>query len=76
MSCLLDSTVDRHPVAVSSPGGGVARQYVVQCHSSAEIEWRRYASFRDRQRAKECADRLQRGGLQVRLVAYGICPSA
>ena len=63
------------PVAVSTPGG-FARQFRVQYHSATEPDWHFYATFRIREPAVDCLDRLQRRGYEARLVSYAICPFA
>ena len=68
---------DRHEVlAVSGPGGGVARQYRVQYHTDSDPNWRMYASFRLRDDAENCLRRLVESGCQARLIRYSITPAA
>ena len=64
----------RDPVAVSSPGGGVARQFRVQFHVETEDKWRMYGSFRTLEQAENCLTQLHQRGFQARLVKYNICP--
>lgn len=63
------------PVAVSSPGGA-ARQYRVQYHKPAESDWHLYATFRSRDEAEDCEKQLQQRGLESRVVAFSLCPTA
>ncbi len=63
-------------VAVNCPGGGVARQFRVQYHTSPADPWRMFASFRARGPAEACVDRLHEQGYEARLVKYVNCPTS
>ena len=63
-------------LAVSVPGGGVARQFRIQYHTETDPRWRMYASFLRGEDAESCLWNLQQSGCQARLVCYGISPSA
>ena len=70
-----DSLPFHSSVAVSSPGG-FARQLRVQYQAKSTTDWRLYATFRRRDQAEQCLDRLNRDGYQARMVDYAICPAA
>jgi len=66
---------DRVAVAVSTPGG-MARQFRVQYQTAPQAPWEMYATFRTRELAACCMDRLRREGYEARIVDYSICPAA
>jgi len=68
--------VDQHTLAVSSAGGGIARQYRVQYYSATETEWQKYHVYLCRKQAEGCVNMLKLRGLNARIVAYSICPAA
>ena len=76
MSYRIPFPLDHHTLAVSSPGGGVARQYVVQFQALTEEDWRRYGSFRSAEHAEKCLQNLHRRGYRARVVQHSIVPAA
>jgi hypothetical protein len=63
-------------VAVSCPGG-MARQFRVQVQSGeTPTGWKLAGSFRDQQKAGECAARHQKAGQKTRVIACSALPTA
>ena len=69
------SMLGRRWVAVSSPGGS-ARHFRVQYRVPGESGWRLCGSFQCEDEAHDKLEKLERDGLQTRLVRFGICPAA
>ena len=76
MATQIDLPGEHHVLAVSGPGGTVARQFRVQYHSEIDPTWRMYASYQDRVDAEACLQKLRHSGCPARLVGYTIAPAA
>jgi len=74
MAASYPSGAARHTVAVSAAGSGVARQFRVQYHESAETLWRQYATFCEREPAEQCLADLLGQGLEARMIPFVITP--
>jgi hypothetical protein len=60
---------------VNSPGG-ISKHYRVQVHDPETNSWRMYASFRFVGEAEACLDALAHRGIEARLIAANLCPTA
>jgi hypothetical protein len=61
---------------VASVAGGPARQYRVQFLPEGESTWRLFGLFRQRSSAQTCAQDLSDNGIDARIVAVRIYPTA
>jgi hypothetical protein len=76
IQAMTDAVACRAPLAVSTAGGGIARQYRVQFHANGSADWHCFASFSRRDEAEACLKQLHDKGLEARLIEHAICPAA